>query len=114
MASASTKRINDFIILGPEVASRSKVLEAIYALYFLPDNFKLILTGSQKTDQSFYKELVAAVDECQLDGRVRFTDQADSMDAVILPNAGMVRASNAVAGDSPEALASAILDVSRA
>ena len=38
----------------------------------------------------------------------------DNTQAIILPNTGKSRASNAVTGDTPEALASAILHVARA
>lgn len=34
---------NDFVILCPVVAENSGALEALYALYYLPQNFKLIL-----------------------------------------------------------------------
>ncbi|HTH72713.1 MAG TPA: hypothetical protein VL737_05120 [Candidatus Pristimantibacillus sp.] len=101
------------MILGPVMASGSKVLTAIHALYFLPENFKLILTGSEKADQSFYKELVSLVEHDELGGRVHFGDASDELDAIVLPNAGKSRMPNSVAGDSPEALASAILQVAR-
>jgi hypothetical protein len=105
---------NDFIILGPTMAPGNKVLEAIHALYYLPENFKLILTGSKNADRSFYKEALSLVERDELGSRVQFTDDSDSTDVVILPNSGMTRNRNSVAGDSPEALASAILDIARA
>lgn len=108
-------QIKDFMILGPTMASGKKVLSAIHALYFLPDNFKLALTGSQKADQSFFQEIIDLVERDELSSRVRFFDaDPERTNAVILPNAGKSRAVNAVTGDSPEALASAILQVARA
>ncbi len=108
-------QLNDFMILGPTMASGKKVLSAIHALYFLPDNFKLALTGSQKADRSFFKEIIDLVERDELSGRVRFFETDPELaHAVILPNTGKSRAVNAVTGDTPEALASAILDVSRA
>jgi hypothetical protein len=112
---ASTQQTNDFMILGPTMASGSKVLAAVHALYYLPDNFTLALTGSQHADRSFFKELLALVDRDGLDRRVRFFEvDPDNPQAVILPSTGKSRAAHTVTGDSPEALASAILNVARA
>lgn len=103
----------DFMILGPTMASGNTVLDAIHALYFLPDNFKLLLTGSKDADQSFYNEVVSLVERDGLGSRVTFGDDTGETRAIILPNTGKSRASNAITGDSPEALASAILHVAR-
>lgn len=111
---ASLQQHNDFMILGPAMASGAKVLNAVHALYFLPENFKLILTGSHKADQSFFRQITSLVERDELGGRVQFADASNQTDAIILPNIGMSRSRNAVSGDSPEALASAILNVARA
>lgn len=111
---SAMKHGNDFMILGPAITSGATVLSAIHALYFLPENFKLVFTGGVKADQSFYKEVVSLVKRDELDSRVEFTEGQVNTDAIILPNTGMSRAPNAVSGDSPEALASAILNVARA
>ena len=105
---------NQFIILGPEMASGKNVLEAIHSLYFLPENFKLILTGRQNADQSFFKKVKALVDHDDLGHRVEFVEETPETDIVILPNTGKSRTRNSVAGDSAEALASAILEFARA
>lgn len=105
---------NDFMILGPTMGSGSKVLAAVHALYFLPENFKLILTGSHKADKSFFEQVISLVERDELGSRVAFADESSKTDAVILPNTGMSRSRNAVSGDSPEALASAILNIARA
>lgn len=110
----AARQINDFTILGPTMASGKKVLAAIHALYFLPENFKLILAGSKSADQSFFNEMISLMERDEVSHRVKFDGRADDAQAVILPNIGKSRAVNAVAGDSPEALASAILDVARA
>ena len=108
-------QINDFMILGPAMASGKKVLAAIHALYYLPENFKLILAGGQNADQSFFKQIIDLVERDELDSRVRFFEtDPENTQAVILPSAGKSRAANTVTGDSPEALASAILNVARA
>ncbi len=110
----AVQQTDDFMILGPAIASGRKVLEAIHALYFLPENFKLILTGSQNVDQSFFKEIASLVEHDGLGARVQFEGDVDRTQAVILPNAGMSRTRNSVVGDSPEAIASAIYDLVRA
>jgi len=104
---------NDFIILGPALSSGMQVLNAVHALYFLPENFKLVLAAAKKADKSFLGRVTALVGRDGLVGRVRFLERIRQVDAVILPNVGMSRRRNAVTGDSPEALASAILDVAR-
>lgn len=112
----ATQLTNEFIILGPSMSAGWKVLEAASALCYLPQSYKLVLTGSENADQFFYKEVLARVEQADLGGRVEFVESIEGlqMDAVILPNSGMTRANNTISGDSPEALASAVLDVSRA
>jgi len=104
---------DDFMILGPIMTSGNKVLEAIHALYYLPENFKLILTGSDTASQSFFKQVMAQITRDEVGHRVQFDADTESAQAIILPNTGMSRIRNSVAGDSPEALASAILDLVR-
>jgi hypothetical protein len=111
---ATTQQTNDFTILGPTMAASDTVLNAIYSLYFLPDNYKLILTGSKDTDQSFYNKVVTLVKSHDLAHRVAFKENVDNPSAIILPNAGKSRSRYTISGDSPEALASAILHISRA
>jgi hypothetical protein len=109
----ATQATSDFIILGPAMASGDKVLHAVHALYFLPENFKLILTGSKNADQSFFDKVQWLIRHNELGHRVVFADGPQDAHAIILPNTGMARMSGSVAGDSPEALASALLDVFR-
>lgn len=108
----AAKRINDFIILGPSMGSGGKVLDAVHALYFLPENFKMVLTSSAAADQSFLDELDMLIARNELEERIRFDIDAEAH-AIVLPNTGMSRTPNSVAGDSPEALASAILHLAR-
>lgn len=112
MSLATATQTRDFVIQGPTLARGNNVLEAIHALYYLPENFRLVFAGSNHVDQSFYKEVVKLVERDQLNDRVDFTGAADHSNAVIV--AGTPVSENAVSGDSPEALASAILDVARA
>ena len=109
-----TAQQSDFMILGPAMASGTKVLQAVHSLYFLPENFKLILTGSEKADQSFFNEVKTLIEHDCLEHRVSFAEDYGDSSAVILPNAGMSRSPRAVSGDSSEALASAILNLFRA
>jgi len=108
---ATTQKTNEFYILGPALASGKNVLEAVHALYFLPENYKLIFTGAEPVDHSFYTKVVDLVERDELGGRVQFTTEAAHPDVVISTD---VNASgNTVTGDTPEALASAILTATR-
>jgi len=100
------------MILGPVMAPGNKVLEAIHALYYLPENFKLILTGSKNVDQSFFNSAKSLVEHDGLGNRVQFDGQADKPNAVIASESTSPGA-NTVSGDTPEALASDILRVFR-
>ena len=111
---AAVQHINDFMILGPAMASGDKVLKTIDALYFLPDNFKLILTGSETADQSFFSRVKSQVEHYDLSSRVWFSDDKSDADVVVLPQSDTGKSPKSVAGDSPEALASAILNFARA
>ena len=105
--------MTDIMIMGPAMSSGGKVLDAIHALYFLPENFKLILTGSETADQSFFSQIEDIIDRFEMRHRVVFDSSAEEAHVIILPNTGKSRAANAIAGDSPEALASAILSIVR-
>lgn len=110
----ATQTTSDFMILGPAMASGEKVLDAVHALYFLPENFKLVLTGSKTVDQSFFSRIQELVERNELGHRVTFGEEPESVHAVVLSTWDVGRMPNWVTGDSPEALASAILQVSRA
>jgi hypothetical protein len=112
--ATAIRQSNDFVILGPSLGRDGRALEAIHALYFLPENYKLVFTGGPSADQSFYKEALSLVERDELHGRVDFTGQAAGSNAVIVDGVQKTKAKNAVSGDSPEALASAILNVARA
>jgi hypothetical protein len=109
----AAKLTDDFMILGPSMSSGGKVLNAVHALYFLPENFKIILTGSENADRSFLDEISSLAKRDKVEHRVRFDSYVDEAHAVVLPNTGMSRTRNSVAGNSPEALASAILQLAR-
>ena len=114
MATATHHQTSDFVIQGPVFARGNRVLEAIHALYFLPENFKLVFTGNKSVDQSFYKEAVSLVERDELGSRVEFGGETAHSNAVIVAGSKKTTDRNSVSGDSPEALASAILKVARA
>lgn len=103
----------DFVILGPVISAGQKVLETIHALYFLPENFTLVLAGGASADRSLSGQIHTLVERDEIEHRVRFAESNPNADVIVLPNTGNTRARNSVAGDSPEALASAILHASR-
>ena len=106
-------KTSDFVILGPTMAAGNNVFAAVHSLLYLPDNFKLVLTGADKADNKLYNQVRALVERDELDERVEFASVPAKSDAVILPRPRFTRSKNSVAGDTPEALASAILDLSR-
>ncbi|HSW65588.1 MAG TPA: hypothetical protein VLI54_00425 [Bacillota bacterium] len=109
---SGVRTVKEFFIQGPALAQDNKVLEAIHSLYYLPENFKLVFTGSAPVDPAFYGKVVALVERDDLGSRVRFTNDASGSDIVIAAS-GSTMGQNSVSGDSPEALASAILNVAR-
>lgn len=104
----------EFIILGPQLEQKNGVLEAIHALYFLPENYKLVFTGQGPVDEALHKQVATIIERDDLGHRVLFFSDARSAQAVIVRGQEKAPAKNAVQGDSPEALASAILDLARA
>lgn len=112
----ATHHIKDFLILGPTLATRNgnRVLEAIHSLYFLPENYKMVFTGAEPVDQSFYSKVVSLVERDALADRVHFTTNAQESDVAILATGkNKPKAKYSVTGDSAEALASAILNIAR-
>lgn len=104
---------NDFWVQGPSVVSKVQVLIALFALQYLPDNFKLVLPGSEAADKGFLAELQTLVARDNLHNRVRFASEASNIMATIQTDSGSAKVVNGVVGDSPEALASAILLMAR-
>lgn len=113
MGTAATTVTSDFVILGPTLAAGKAVLAAIHSLYYLPENYRLIFTGAETADNKLYNDMMALVERDELGERVEFASAPSQPNAVILPHAHQSRARNSVTGDSPEALASAILNLSR-
>jgi hypothetical protein len=117
MMLSSITQTRDFVILGPALAKSSKhrVLEAIHALYYLPDNFKMVFTGWMAVEKDIYDAVVALVERDALAERVHFASGVGVSHAIVLPNRAVTeQPEKAVGGESAEALASAILDLARA
>lgn len=110
----TSSHIKDFLILGPTLAQGNKVLEAIHSLYYLPENYKMVFTGAEPVDLSFYSKVVSLVERDALADRVHFTTNAQASDAVILPHATESEAQRSVTGESAEEFASNILNLARA
>ena len=111
MAHALTTK--DFIIIGPALVRGNRVLEAVQALYYLPDNFKLIFTDNLPMDMQIVNEVLSLAHRNELAQRVHFNSQPKP-GAVIASHASTTLGDNVVSGETPEALASAILKLARA
>ena len=104
---------SDFYILGPAMVRGNRVLEAVHALYFLPDNYKLIFTDSDPMDKQLYHEVVSLAERNELAQRVHFNSKAKPSSAIIASKKLSHPTNNIVSGETPEELASAILNLSR-
>lgn len=83
-----------FYILGPAVKRNNGVLNAIYSLQYLPQNYQLLLPASNISDEMFQVEITSHIKKNALDGRVHFVSSGE--------------------GSEPEAYASAMLKMARA
>jgi hypothetical protein len=83
----------DFYILGPALKRDNGVLEAIYSLQYLPQNYQLFLPAAASADEMFQIEIASHIKNNALGQRVHFV--------------------SADAGVAPEAYASAMLKMAR-
>jgi len=84
----------DYFIVGPALKPENGVVEAIYSLFYLPQNYKLILPTAAKNSERFFDDIVALVKKNDLEQRVYFSRET--------PNVA-----------SPEGFASAVLNTAR-
>jgi hypothetical protein len=84
----------DYFIVGPALKPGNGVLEAIYSLFYLPQNYKLILPTAAKKSDRFFDDIVALVKKNDLEQRVYFSKENSSV-------------------ESPEGFASAVLNTAR-
>ena len=95
MAIHATQSQNtDYFIVGPALKPGNGVVEAIYSLFYLPQNYKLILPTAIKNSDRFFDDIVALVKKNDLEQRVYFSKQTAST-------------------ESPEGFASAVLNTTR-
>jgi hypothetical protein len=92
--SAAQPQMKDYFIVGPSLKPDNGVMEAIFSLYYLPQNYKLILPATLADNETFYDEVVSLVKANALEERVYFSKDTGSM-------------------KSPEAFASAVLNTAR-
>jgi hypothetical protein len=106
---------NDFVIWGPSVISGDAVLNAVHALYYLPEQYKLVLPPALPEQKEQYQQVCDFIERDNLTGRVHFTDKlvAARRQAIIVTDPEDRRPGSIYGGSSPEALASAILNAYR-
>jgi len=94
MASTQAQATNkDFYILGPSVKPDNGVLEAIYSLQYLPQNYQLLLPSDSQADEMFQIEITSHIKKNALSKRVHFVSAEEAT--------------------APEAFASAMLKMAR-
>jgi len=108
--AASTAVSSDFIIWGPSVSSGTLAVNAVHALYYLPDQFTLVMPEVRASEQAAYLKILALIRRDGLKGRVIFTNAVISAprQAIIAQTPDDIRAGY-IFGHTPEAIASAIL-----
>lgn len=84
----------DCFIVGPVLKPENGVVEAIFSLFYLPQNYKLILPAATKSSDRFFNDIVALVKKNDLQQRVYFSKESDTT-------------------KSPEGFASAVLNTAR-
>ena len=59
----STQKVaqRDFMILCPTIAENSGVLEALYALYYLPHHYKLVISAVEAKSKELHERIRAIV-----------------------------------------------------
>lgn len=102
-----------FNIAGPKMVRSQQVIDAIDALLYLPDNFRLLFIGLPQ-DQVFYNDIVILVERLGLSDRVRFMYDIEEVDAYIVCSEDDVKDESltVIAGNS-ETIASGILKIAR-
>lgn len=102
-----------FNIAGPKMVRSQQVIDAIDALLYLPDNFRLIFLGLPQ-DQVFYNDIVILVERLGFSDRVRFMYDVEEIDAYIIGSDDDVKDQDiSVAAESPEHIAAGILNIAR-
>jgi len=74
--TALSRKARDFIILCPAVAENSGVLEALYALYYLPYSYKLMISATGAKNKTTYRRVCELIYKESLTDRVVLTEGA--------------------------------------
>jgi len=93
--TAMNQQNTDYFIMGPVLKPGAGVIEAIYSLFYLPANYKLILPAALSNYDAYYNQIVALVKKNSLEERVYFSKESTPI-------------------KSAEGFASAVLDTARA
>lgn len=101
-------------IAGPKMVRSQQVIDAIDALLYLPDNFRLIFVGLPQ-DQVFYNDIVILVERLGMSDRVRFMyDVDDDIDLFVIgEDDTIVDEDLSIAAENPEQIASGVLKLAR-
>jgi len=106
---------NEFVIWGPSVTSENVVLNAIHALYYLPQQYRLILPKATPAEKTSYERVLSLIQRDQLGERVTFSDkQIEAAYQAVIVAKEADALPGYIFGNTPESLASAILDAARA
>lgn len=99
--------MQDFLIYFSPANSGAKLLEAIHALYYLPQNFKLVLTSEADVQNDEVKSWAMQ----NIMNRIRFGTKEGMSDN---EETSSFCYAEAIDSDNPEAFASAVLRIARA
>jgi hypothetical protein len=73
--TSAARATEDFFILCPGAAKNSGALEALYALYYLPKNYKLMIGSTGRSDAVTHSKLHDLVAQEALASRIMFDTQ---------------------------------------
>jgi hypothetical protein len=105
---------NDFVIWGPSVNSGTVALNAVHAMYYLPQSYKLVLPTASPEEPS-YKKVTSLIKHFGLGERVQFSNkQVEASKHAVIARDETDNHQGYISGETPEALASAILNAARA
>jgi hypothetical protein len=78
-------RPHDFMILCPAVAENSGVIEALYALYYLPQNYKLLITTVGVKSKALFERIRDIMGTDSLKNRVIVRGEMGKQDGSLSP-----------------------------
>jgi hypothetical protein len=102
-------QMKDFLLYISPTTSGKKLLEAVTALYYLPQNFKIVLTNEKEVQNSE----VASWAMQNFMSRIRFSNENEQGTSAEQETSLFCYADD-IDADTPEAFASAVLRISRA